>query len=141
MDPLDTFLTTFNRLDKTSLSLLDIIYHPDIRFVDPAHTLNGLPALREYFSSLYENVRSIRFAFDPPIQSDSRAVVTWTLHMVHPRLAKGRPVAVEGCSCLTFASDGRVIRHRDYFDLGAMIYEHLPLVGSLIRTVKTRLGS
>jgi hypothetical protein len=141
MDPLDTFLTTFNRLDKNNLSLLDTIYHPDICFEDPAHTLNGLPALKQYFSSLYENVRSIRFVFDTPMRSDNRAAVTWTLHMTHPRLAKGRPVAVIGCTCLTFAPDGRVTGHRDFFDLGAMIYEHLPLAGGLIRTVKKRLGS
>jgi hypothetical protein len=141
MNPLDTFLNTFNQLDKNNLSLLETIYHPDIRFIDPAHSLEGLPALKQYFFSLYENVRSIRFAFDTPMQSGSQAFVTWTLHMNHPRLAKGRPVAMQGCSCLTFASDGRVIRHRDYFDLGAMIYEHLPLVGGIIKTIKKRLGS
>jgi hypothetical protein len=141
MDPLHTFLTTFNQLDKTSLNLLDSIYHPDIRFTDPAHTLEGLPALKRYFRSLYGNVRFVRFDFGTRMQSEDQAFVTWTMEMSHPRLAKGRTVAVEGCSVLTFASDGRVTIHRDYFDLGAMIYEHLPLAGGLIRTVKKRLGA
>ncbi len=140
MNHLDTFLDTFNQLDKTSLNLLDTLYHSDICFIDPAHTLNGLPALKCYFTSLYKNVRSIRFAFDARMQSGGQAFVTWTMEISHPRLAKGKPVAVDGCSHLTFARDGRVIRHRDYFDLGAMIYEHLPLMGGLIRTVKTRIG-
>jgi hypothetical protein len=141
MDPLDTFLNTFNQLDKNSLDLVDTIYHPDIRFTDPAHTLDGLPALKQYFASLYENIRSIRFIFDARIQSGDQAFVIWTMEISHPRLAKGRPVAVDGCSHLTFASDGTVKNHRDYFDLGAMIYEQLPLVGGLIKTVKKRLGS
>ncbi len=64
MDLLDTFLDSFNRLDSASLNLLETIYHPDICFTDPAHTLEGLPALEQYFASLYENVRSIRFIFD-----------------------------------------------------------------------------
>jgi hypothetical protein len=141
MDPLDTFLNSFNHLDKTSLNLLDSIYHPDVCFIDPAHPLEGLPVLKRYFTSLYDNVRSIRFAFDARMQSGNQAFVTWTMEISHPRLAKGQPVAVDGCSHLTFAPDGRVIRHRDYFDLGAMIYEHLPLMGSLTRTIKKRLGS
>jgi hypothetical protein len=141
MDPLDTFLTTFNRLDKHNLSLLETMYHPDICFEDPAHSLNGLPALKDYFASLYENVRSIGFTFISRMQSGDQAFVTWTMQMSHPRLAKGRPVSIKGCSCLTFSPDGRVIGHRDFFDLGAMIYEHLPLLGGLIRTVKKRLGS
>jgi hypothetical protein len=141
MDPLDTFLNTFNQLDKTSLNLLDRIYHPEICFTDPAHTLEGLPALKRYFTSLYETVRFVRFDFSSRMHSGDQAFVTWTMEMAHPRLAKGRTVAVNGCSFLTFASDGRVIFHRDYFDLGAMIYEHLPLVGGLLRTIKKRLGS
>lgn len=141
MDPLDTFLDSFNHLDKTSLNLLDSIYHPDICFIDPAHTLEGLPALKRYFTALYDNVRSIRFTFDARMQSGRQAFVTWTMEISHPRLAKGQPVTVDGCSHLTFAPDGRVLRHQDYFDLGAMIYEHLPLMGSLTRTIKKRLGS
>lgn len=140
MESLNTFLTTFNQLDKTRLDLLDTLYHPDILFTDPAHTLDGLPALKQYFASLYDNVRFVRFIFDTQMQSGDQAFVTWTMEMSHPRLAKGRPVAVNGCSHLVFASDGRVIRHRDYFDLGAMIYEHLPLLGGLITTIKKRLS-
>ena len=141
MDPLNTFLTIFNELDHTSLNRLDTIYHPDIRFTDPAHTLKGLPALKDYFAALYENVRSIRFFFDARMMTGNQAFVTWTMALSHPRLAGGRTVSVDGCSHLTFASDGRVTVHRDYFGLGAMVYEHLPVVGGLIRTVKKRLGS
>jgi hypothetical protein len=141
MNHLDTFLETFNQLNKNCLNLLDTLYHPDICFIDPAHTLHGLPALKRYLTSLYENIRSIRFAFHARMQSGDQAFVTWTMEISHPRLIKGKPVAVNGCSHLTFAPDGRVIRHQDYFDLGAMIYEHLPLMGVLIRTVKKKLGS
>jgi len=141
MDTLNTFLTIFNQLDKTSLNRLDTIYHPDICFTDPAHTLEGLPALKDYFAALYENVRSIRFIFDARMMTGNQAFVTWTMALSHPRLAGGRTVSVDGCSHLTFGSDGRVTVHRDYFDLGAMVYEHLPVVGGLIRTVKKRLGS
>lgn len=141
MDRLDTFLESFNRLDSTRLDLLDKIYHPDICFTDPAHTLEGLPALKQYFASLYENVRSVRFIFDTRMMSGDKAFVTWTMKLSHPRLSKGRTISVDGCSHLGFAPDGRVMFHRDYFDLGAMIYEHLPVVGGLIRTAKKRLGT
>ncbi len=141
MDPLNTFLDAFNRLDSTRLDLLDTMYHPDICFTDPAHSLKGIPALKQYFASLYENVRSIRFIFDTRMMSGNLAFVTWTMELSHPPLSKGRSISVDGCSHLSFAPDGRVIFHRDYFDLGAMIYEHLPVVGGLIRTLKRRLGT
>jgi len=36
--------------------------------------------------------------------------------------------------------DNRVIRHHDLFDAGAMLYEHLPVMGWAIHKVKERLG-
>jgi hypothetical protein len=44
-------------------------------------------------------------------------------------------------SYLQFDKAGKVRYHRDYFDLGAMLYEHLPLLGSLVKTIKRRLGT
>ena len=59
----------------------------------------------------------------------------------HPRLAAGQPVRVEGAPRLEFDDADKVCLHRDYFDLGAMLYEQLPLLGALVRTIKGRLGS
>jgi hypothetical protein len=90
---------------------------------------------------MYENVRSIRFDFHDRLENSSQAFLTWTMHFSHPRLAKGRSIAVSGCSQLAFAPDGKVIHHRDYFDLGEMVYEHVPVLGSLVKTIKKRLGA
>ena len=34
----------------------------------------------------------------------------------------------------------KVYRHRDYFDAGALLYEHVPLLGRVIRWLKRRMG-
>ncbi len=141
MAPLDKFMETYNQLDKNNLALLDTIYHPEVQFSDPAHSLDGLNSLKLYFTALYENVRSIRFAFHAHLENRGQAFLTWTMHFSHPRLAKGRSIAVSGCSRLAFAPDGKVIHHRDYFDLGEMVYEHVPVLGSLVKTIKKRLGA
>lgn len=140
MEPLDKFMETYNQLDKTNLALLDTIYHPEIQFSDPAHSLEGIISLKQYFTALYQNVRSIHFTFHTHLETDGQAFLTWTMHFSHPRLAKGRSIAVSGCSRLEFAADGKVRYHRDYFDLGAMVYEHVPVLGSLVKTIKKRLG-
>ncbi|MNN86760.1 hypothetical protein D3C81_2042130 [compost metagenome] len=70
--------------------------------------------------------------------NESEGYLRWTLSYRHPRLAGGRPIRVTGCSHLLW-SDGRVYRHRDYFDAGALLYEHLPVFGALIAWLKRRL--
>ena len=48
----------------------------------------------------------------------------------HPRLAGGGLIRVDGCSHLLWWD--KVYRHRDYFDAGNLLYEHLPLLGAAI---------
>jgi hypothetical protein len=38
-----------------------------------------------------------------------------------------------------FAADGRIARHRDYWDVAEELYEKVPLLGGLMRLVKRRL--
>lgn len=139
---LEAFCAFFNKLDKTCTRSLDQFYTDDVVFIDPLHRIEGISALKQYFFILYENVTACRFQFHERVRDGDKAFVTWTMTLVHHRLARGQEVAVEGCSQLTFASDGsgRVARHRDYFDVGAMLYEQLPLIGAVVRRIKRQLG-
>ncbi len=138
---LEHFFNTYQRLNRDNLDLLSGIYSEDIRFSDPAHSLNGLSALRDYFAELYANVEQIRFDFSPPRISDDQVFVQWVMHLRHPRLNRGGVVEVPGISCLHFAENGLVDDHRDYFDLGLLLYEQLPLLGPLVRAVKRRFSA
>jgi ketosteroid isomerase-like protein len=142
-DPdLEAFCAFFNKLDKTCTQNIDRVYTEDVTFIDPLHRIDGRKALESYFRGLYENVTRCRFTFHETLRQGDTAFVTWTMHLVHPRLDRGREVEVPGCSHLRFAEDqsGRVAGHRDYFDAGAMLYEHLPVLGTAVRWVKGRLA-
>lgn len=137
---MDNFLKTYNRLDAGNLELLDDIYSEHVRFVDPAHEIVGLGRLRAYFAVLYANVNSIEFDFLREMRVGDEGYVQWRMTFSHRRLRGGRPVVVEGASYLQFDVTGKVSFHRDYFDLGAMLYEHLPVLGRVIGELKRRLG-
>ncbi|MBE0582292.1 MAG: nuclear transport factor 2 family protein [Desulfofustis sp.] len=141
MNTLDDFLAVYHRLAADNLELLDRIYSADIEFCDPAHEIRGLDALRHYFAELYRNVDSISFSFGRTHRVGSEAYLSWRMSFRHPKLARGRTIEVDGLSYLKFNDNGKVSYHRDYFDLGAMLYEHLPLLGSLVKTIKRRLGT
>lgn len=137
---MEKFLTTYNILTSKNLHLLKEIYRSDIRFVDPAHEINGLDDLAEYFSVLYENLSSIDFAFHDIVKNDSSAYLQWEMTFSHKKLSGGRPVVVNGTTFLQFDYDQMVYYHRDFFDLGVMLYERLPLLGRLVKIIKGRLG-
>lgn len=129
----------FNALGRDSLHLLEELYGDNIEFIDPFHHLRGRVALQGYLAGLYANVREISFDFTGEILSGDELVLFWRMTCRHERLRRGAPVCVEGCSRLVFGRDGRIAFHRDYFDAGAMLYEHLPLLGGLVRLVRGRV--
>ncbi|MDX1301439.1 nuclear transport factor 2 family protein [Photobacterium sp.] len=133
------FIDTYSQLTKNNLAELEDIYHQDVVFEDPAHRIDGWNDLHHYFKNLYSTINSCEFVVHSWLADETQAFVQWTMTFSHPDLEKGRLRRVEGCSQLQFKDD-RVIYHRDYFDLGEMIYEGVPLLGKVIRHIKTRLG-
>jgi ketosteroid isomerase-like protein len=138
---LEKFLNTYNTLNANNLQLLADIYAEDIRFIDPAHEIRTLARLTVYFANLYSNISSIQFQFNHHLRVAEEGYVQWQMAFCHPRLKGGKDIVVDGASYLRFNDTGKVFYHRDYFDLGAMLYEQLPLLGRIIIAVKSRLGS
>lgn len=136
-DPVTRFKDIFNRLGTGSLHLLNELYAEDVRFIDPVHEVRGLDALRACFAKQYANTLECTFDFHEEFVRPQDAMLTWTMRLRHRRLDGGRLIVMAGASHLRFAE--RVNFHQDYFDLGAMIYERLPLVRGVIRWVRNRL--
>ncbi len=133
-EPVETFKNVFNRLDRTSLHLLDELYADGVEFRDPIHHIRGLSRLREYFAQQYEGVVRSRFVFEDEVIQGQRAMLTWTMHLEHRRFAAGQVIQLPGASYIRFTP--KVVYHCDYFDLGAFVYERIPILGGVIRFLK-----
>ncbi|GIU04308.1 nuclear transport factor 2 family protein [Shewanella morhuae] len=132
----DNFIELYQALNKNNLHLLGQVYGDDIIFTDPMHQISGLELLTQYFAKLYENVQHIQFEIKEVQQSDSQASLFWQMQYRHPKLNRGQLIRVDGMSQLKF--NDKIYFHRDYFDLGQMLYEQVPCVGGVIRLLKTR---
>lgn len=134
----DRFVEVYSSLTRHNLVELEALYHADVVFEDPAHRVVGWPNLQDYFTRLFRAVTECRFEIHDSLADQNTAYIQWTMVFSHPRLASGSSRSVHGCSRLEF-KDGQVIYHRDYFDMGEMIYEGIPLIGSFLRRVKASL--
>ncbi|MCE9679481.1 nuclear transport factor 2 family protein [Shewanella sp. AS1] len=134
---LQNFLTLYSGLNKDNLTGLAKVYHPEVIFSDPLHQVNGIDELTDYFTKLYQNLISCDFVIEEMMESGTQAAVYWTMTFCHKRLNGGSPISVSGHSHLK-SQDNKVIYHRDYFDVGAMLYENIGLIGAMIRLIKHR---
>ena len=140
-EPLSRFIALYQQLNLQQLHRLPEVYADEVIFIDPAHRIEGLAALSDYFAALYQRLAYCRFEIISQQHEGAQAWLSWVMTFSHPRLAAGQPIRVEGATRLEFDAAGKVRVHRDYFDLGAMLYEQLPLLGPVVRLIKGRLGS
>lgn len=135
---IDRLISVFTQLDRNTLTGLSELYAADVYFEDPAHGIQGKELLMRYFAGLFINVEWCRFKFHQLIPTGNDIILTWSMQVKHRRLNGGKPILVEGISCLK-TREGKIYYQRDYFDMGAMVYEHVPLLGSVIRSIKQGL--
>ena len=141
LDAIARFQQLYQQLDRDNCKpqLLAQLYDEHIEFRDPFHRIYGLQDLNRYFSSMYENVEHIEFDFGMAWRQQEHAFIRWQMNYCHPKINSGKPVLVDGGSELIW-KDEKIIFHRDFFDGGQMLYEHLPLMGWAIRKLKERMA-
>ncbi len=138
MNPtLEKFKQFYQQLNNSELAGLGQIYRSDIEFIDPVHHIQGIQALHQYFKNMMQDLIHCNFEIHQITEQEQEAYIHWTMHFQHPRLNKSRIIHVDGISHLKF--DEQIYFHRDYFDVGAMLYEHIPLLGRIISGIRKRL--
>ncbi|MDK1287887.1 nuclear transport factor 2 family protein [Pseudoalteromonas sp. B95] len=137
---LNNFVDIYNQLSDKNLNLLKNIYDDSVVFSDPLHKVEGIEALTKYFENLYANVSSISFDIKEHYVVDNKGFLYWEMHFSHSKLNNKKNIIVAGHSHLTFKGS-KVINHRDYFDVGALLYRNIPVLGSVIKTLEKRAVS
>lgn len=135
---IENLKNVFSQLNSSNLDLLKNIYSEDMIFEDPAHSIYGLKNFLHYCKELYSNLSNCTFNFETTATIESTAFLEWKMYLSHPKLNKGNTVIVSGISKIIF--EEKIIYHRDYFDLGQMLYEQLPYIGFVIKKIKRKLG-
>lgn len=137
VSPIEQLKRFYQNKDHTDLSLLDEIYSNDVIFQDPLHKITGLINLRDYMASMYEDVNECRFEYLDQVTSEGKAYIKWNMHFRHPKFGN-KLISVRGVSQLHY--DQKVTFHEDIYDLGDMIYEHIPIFGSIVRFLKRHIA-
>ncbi len=135
---LDDFKRFYHEADVGSLDKLDRLYTEDVEFRDPVHTLHGRLALRRYLRELYRDCNSIRFDYLDEHITENGASIQWEMKFSHPRVSRGQPITVRGMTLVRFTD--RIYYQEDCYDMGQMLYQHIPVLGAVVRYINRRLA-
>jgi ketosteroid isomerase-like protein len=130
---IDLLVAWYQGLSPSSLSGIAELYHESASFQDPFNRVQGQARIAAVFQHMFDTTKHPAFSVEQVQIDRDVAWVSWIFNC-HLR---GRKIAIEGVTQLMFAEDGRVMRHRDYWD-ATDLYQQLPLLGTMVRMLKRR---
>jgi ketosteroid isomerase-like protein len=130
----------FERLRQADVPRLAEIYSDDARFKDPFNEVQGHAAIQRIFAHMFESLDAPRFVILDAVVQGDQCFLRWDFNFRMKRLVRD-PQTIRGGSHLRLAADGRIDEHRDYWDAAEELYEKLPLLGGLMRWLKSRVNS
>jgi hypothetical protein len=128
----------FDKLTKDNLDLVNEFYHADVDFIDPVGAIKGADKVKTYYKNMYQNVDYLKFEFSEFHESKDTVVAVWKMILKTPKLNSGDAITVEGNSVVKFDASGKATYHRDYFDMGVFVYEHIPVMGFFVKKIKNK---
>ncbi len=134
------YVKFFEALTPASLKDIDAYYAPDARFKDPFNNVRGTEKIAAVFDDMFKMVGQPESKVTDTAwsaASPDTAYIRWTFD--YKVRGKGAPMSVDGMTRVVFAPDGRVAEHIDYWDAAQGMYEHLPLIGGVLRWIRGRI--
>jgi hypothetical protein len=120
--------------------LLDHTYAERLYFNDTLKTLHDRASLRHYLQDSAAATELCVVEVDDMI-SNGRGdyYFRWRMRIRFKRFSRGQTTESIGISQIRFDGDGRVIFHQDFWNAADGLFQHIPLLGWMIRKIKQRL--
>jgi steroid Delta-isomerase len=135
-DRLTSILAAFGTDNARALDEMDALYAPDVRFEDPLQRVDGASAFRSMNERLIARAAYARFDDVEIVGDERRVMATWVM-IYKPKL--GPEIRVPGASDIR-AEGGRVVYHRDYWDILGAVMSGFPLIEPLYKKAVALLG-
>lgn len=140
-DPrLQTVIEFYQTLTAESVAALGSVYAADATFKDPFNDVRGIDEIRRILQKMFDEVDDAKFEIREALVSGNSGFLIWDFTF---RIRRWKPdilQRIHGATHLRFNVDGKIIAHRDYWDAAEELYEKLPIVGALMRWLRSKMA-
>jgi steroid delta-isomerase len=131
----------FEGLTLGGVDALAQLYAVDARFKDPFNDVQGRGAIANIFLHMFGQVDTPQFAVTALITKAgiegvcSQIFMRWDFLFV----ARGKAQTIHGATHFELDTAGLITLHRDYWDAAEELYEKIPVLGFILRWLKSKL--
>ena len=137
---LERLVQFYENLSTASLAMLpaqlSAIYAVDAQFKDPFNDVRGVDAIVAIFRHMFEQVDAPRFVVGTRVLQGADAFLVWEFTFCMKRFSSARQ-CIRGATHIRVDAAGAAVLHRDYWDAAEELYEKLPVVGAIMRWLKS----
>jgi hypothetical protein len=112
------------------------LYAAEVYFNDTLVTLTTGSEVADYMGATGEKLDTSRVVIDQVLRDGVDVYVRWRMDFATSAFGMKIDSESIGMTHLRFDDDGRVVLHQDFWDAAGGLYEHLPLIGAVVRTAK-----
>lgn len=121
-------------------ALLPATYAEAVWFNDTLKTVQGRQALAHYLGESAAAVEACQVQIEDVCHNgQGDYYVRWSMMIRFKRFRRGVDTHSIGMTHLRFDDTGQVLLHQDYWDSAQGLFEHVPVLGSMIGWIKRRL--
>lgn len=126
----------FEALRPDTLDSIAAVYATDARFRDPFNEVQGVQIIRTIYAHMFDSLSDPRFEIVECLEQGSRICMVWLFRFEW----RTRRFEIEGNTLFDLDEQGLIARHRDYWDVAQGLYEHLPVLGRVLRLLRRRMS-
>jgi len=112
------------------------VYAPRAYLNDTLVAIEGAERIQAYFIRTLERATQLRVEFLDRAQVGPDYYIRWRMTVQAEGMNAGEPVVTYGMTQFRFDRDGRVLIHKDFWDAATGFYEHLPVLGGVLRAIR-----
>jgi steroid Delta-isomerase len=129
VESVNRIISYFENMNIDSLKELDSIYHVDAYFKDPFNELIGVKAISKIYHHMFQQLIHPQFKILDSVIQDDALFITWDFTFQIKK--KKESVLIHGSTHFKLNTEGLIIYHRDYWDVGEEIIKKVPVMGKL----------
>ena len=122
-------------LEKATAENLREFYTEDVHCTDPFYDAHGMESLVKVFQDLYKKMPDCHFIISEYAVNEEKKIAfgEWTITYTQ----KGKTKTIKGATVSRYNDELKIYDDANFWD-GKVMYEELPILGSLLRMIRER---
>ena len=136
----ENFKSLFRNLNLESITTYaQQAYAKDLYFNDTIKEITQRDSLIEYLKHSIEPLESCYIEFYDDTFKVGEVYLRWKMTLRFKKFKKGTYHESIGMTHIRINEEGEIVFHQDYWDTATGVFEHLPILGGIVKKIKSRL--